>query len=66
MYDDFLDARADRAVHVGNSFATDVPGAYAAGVRSVWLDAAGVPDPDPRPDDTVRSFHEVCERPWRA
>jgi len=31
-----LNVPADRAVHVGNSLSTDVAGAHAAGLRSVW------------------------------
>jgi putative hydrolase of the HAD superfamily len=34
-----LDASADRAAHVGNSLASDVAGANAAGLRSVWVPA---------------------------
>ena len=63
---DALDASPDRAVHVGNSLTTDVPGAHAAGLRSVWLamDDVDISNPDPRPHYTVRSLHEVRERPW--
>lgn len=32
-----LDVQPGRAVHVGNSFDTDVVGAHAAGLRSVWV-----------------------------
>jgi len=65
---DRLDASPGHAVHVGNSLTTDVPGAHAAGLRSVWLamdghDVADI-DPSPRPHYTVRSLHEVRERPW--
>jgi putative hydrolase of the HAD superfamily len=60
---DALDVSADRAVHVGNSPTSDVAGAHAAGVGSVWLDD-GTTDPDPRPDHRVDSLHAVGERPW--
>lgn len=65
---DHLDASPDRAVHVGNSLTTDVPGAHAAGLRSVWLSMdhhdTYSSDPSPRPHYTVRSLHEVRQRPW--
>lgn len=63
---DHLGATPERAVHVGNSLTSDVTGAHAAGLRSVWLAADGVDisNPDPRPHYTVRSLHEVRERPW--
>jgi HAD superfamily hydrolase (TIGR01549 family) len=64
---DALAVPADRAVHVGNSLSSDVAGAHAAGVGSVWLDD-GTTDPerdaDPRPDHRVDSLHAVGERPW--
>lgn len=63
---DHLGATPDRAVYVGNSLTTDVPGAHAAGLRSVWfaMDGVDVSNPDPRPHYTVRSLYEVRERPW--
>lgn len=36
----------DRALMIGNSLATDVQGAHNAGMRTVWVNRAGVP-PDP-------------------
>lgn len=53
-----LNARANRTVHVGNSLETDVAGAHAAGVGSVWLSDAGEPA-DPEPDHTVVSLEEL-------
>lgn len=35
-----LDATPDRAMHVGNSVESDVAGAHAAGLRSVWVPGA--------------------------
>lgn len=53
-----LDVRADRTVHVGNSLESDVAGAHAAGVRSVWL--AGDDRPaDPEPDHRVPSLEDL-------
>ncbi|WP_136589358.1 HAD family hydrolase [Salinigranum halophilum] len=34
-----LDSDAETAAHVGNSLASDVAGAHAAGLRSVWIPA---------------------------
>lgn len=53
-----LDASADRAVHVGNSLASDVAGAHAAGVRSVWVPATDE-SPDPEPDHALASLAEL-------
>ncbi len=47
-------------MHVGDSLATDVPGANAAGATSVWLNRTGAPnDSDLKPDFEVRSLTEV-------
>ena len=55
-----LEASPDRAVHVGNSLSSDVAGAHAAGVRSVWLEDPETEGPvDPEPDHTVASLAEV-------
>ncbi|WP_435346142.1 HAD family hydrolase [Haloarchaeobius sp. HRN-SO-5] len=60
---DHLDTTPDRAVHVGNSLETDVRGAHAAGVRSVWL--ADGSTPDPTPTYTVEELSELTAPPWR-
>lgn len=57
-----LDVSPDRAVHVGNSLASDVAGAHNAGLGSVWLDQ-GV-DPDPAPHYTLRSMRDLHAPPW--
>jgi HAD superfamily hydrolase (TIGR01509 family) len=58
---DALDCRPGRAVHVGNSVSSDVAGAHAAGVQSVWVH--GDPDrtPEPTPDHTFPDLHAVRE-----
>ncbi|NHN41478.1 HAD family hydrolase [Halorubellus sp. JP-L1] len=61
---DDLGTTADRAVHVGNSLQTDVPGAHAAGVRSAWLHD-GTTEPDPEPHFTVERLDELATPPWR-
>ena len=55
---DALDVTPDAAAHVGNSLRSDVAGAHAAGVGSVWLEN-GTPDPAPVPDHTVQSLFEL-------
>jgi putative hydrolase of the HAD superfamily len=60
---DALDATPERAVHVGNSLESDVAGAAAAGLRSVWL-GNGVETPRPRPDFRIQSLEELRTPPW--
>jgi putative hydrolase of the HAD superfamily len=65
---DDLGASADRAVHVGNSLYSDVPGANAAGVRSVWFtggEVGGGTDPDPTPTYRLDSLSALTDPPWR-
>jgi putative hydrolase of the HAD superfamily len=54
---------ADETVHVGNSLRSDVAGAHAAGVGSVWLEQ---PDAtvDLTPDHTIESMHDLHAPPW--
>lgn len=61
-----LAATPDRAVHVGNSLATDVAGARAAGVAAAWVpDGTDVPpDPDPAPEYTLASLSDLATPPW--
>lgn len=62
---DALDTTPSRAVHVGNSPSSDVAGAHAAGVGSVWVPVAGaVPDPDPEPEYVLESLAEFRTLPW--
>lgn len=59
---DSLEGAPDEAVHVGNSLRSDVAGAHAAGVGSVWLaDGTTDPNPDPGsvPDHTIQSLSEL-------
>ncbi|MFC7227828.1 HAD family hydrolase [Salinirubellus salinus] len=61
-----LDAASDRAVHVGNSLGSDVAGAHAAGVGSAWLpDGTHDGPPEPTPDYTLDSLHDLQAPPWR-
>jgi putative hydrolase of the HAD superfamily len=58
-----LDATPATAVHVGDSLETDVAGASAAGLVSVWLsddDAVAEPTPTHR----IESIDELLSRPW--
>lgn len=65
-----LDADPERTAHVGNSLASDVAGANAAGVRSVWIsyDGDGHPDrvgsDDPTPDVALESICELTATSW--
>jgi HAD-hyrolase-like len=49
--------------HVGDSLATDVAGAVAVGIRSVWLNRTGrqLAPSDPRPDSEITSLRELRE-----
>jgi putative hydrolase of the HAD superfamily len=60
---DDLRVAADRAVHVGNSLTTDVAGAHAAGLRSVWLREDGR-EPSDDPHHVVDAPAELVEPPW--
>jgi putative hydrolase of the HAD superfamily len=53
-----LDVGPERTVHVGNSLGSDVAGARAAGVGSVWVPDTDEPA-DPEPDHTVSSLSEL-------
>ncbi|MFB6162689.1 MAG: HAD family hydrolase [Halococcoides sp.] len=57
-----LDVPADRAVHVGNSLVSDVPGAQAAGIEAAWL--ADGSDHAGRPDYVLDSMAELVDPPW--
>lgn len=59
---DALGCPADRAIHVGNSVSSDVTGAHAAGLRSVWVPADPDRDPDPEPHHSFPDLHEL--RAW--
>lgn len=60
---DQLGGDPERAVHVGNSLTSDVAGAQAAGLQAVWLRQHD-DDPDPEPDYTVDSLHDLTMPPW--
>jgi len=56
---DALDASPREAAHVGNSLRTDVTGANAAGLASVWLAPDGTSDPPA--DHRIASLRDL---PW--
>jgi FMN phosphatase YigB (HAD superfamily) len=62
----FLEADASRAVHVGNSLASDVAGAHAAGLHSAWLPDGTAGTPDPKPDYTLETLGDLTDPPWRT
>ncbi|MCU4974825.1 HAD family hydrolase [Halobacteria archaeon AArc-m2/3/4] len=59
-----LGTTPDRAVHVGNSLSSDVAGARAAGLRSVWIpDDEEAATPDLKPDWALESLSELAASP---
>jgi HAD superfamily hydrolase (TIGR01549 family) len=56
----------ERALHVGNSLDTDIPGAKAAGIGAVWVPATRDVTPDPVPDLAFETLRPLAERPWRT
>lgn len=68
---DTLSSAPERAVHVGNSFGSDVAGAHAAGLRSVHVpsgdDGADGPDDGTHsPHYRVSTLDELVGPPWRT
>lgn len=62
---DELDATPENAVHVGNSLESDVRGALAAGLRTVWVPRGeNDPDPDPQPHYVCETLAAVADEPW--
>jgi putative hydrolase of the HAD superfamily len=59
-----LGSSPEHAVYVGNSLDSDVAGAHAAGVRSVWVPAEPGVEPEPEPHHSFETLHPLCERPW--
>jgi HAD superfamily hydrolase (TIGR01509 family) len=53
-----LSASPDRTLHVGNSLGSDVAGARAAGLGSVWVPDSDEPA-DPEPDYTLSTLSEL-------
>lgn len=60
---DELGGDPERAVHIGNSLASDVAGAQAAGLQAVWLRQHD-DKPDPEPDYTIDTLHDLTTPPW--
>lgn len=62
---DDLNTAPDRTVYVGNSLATDVPGAQAAGIRAAWIPDGDPPaDPGVEPEYVLESVRDLLDRPW--
>ena len=51
-----LGCEASEAVMVGDTWATDIVGATAAGIRAVWFNRRGLPSPDPDVAAEIRSL----------
>lgn len=61
-----LGSTPERAVYVGNSLSSDVTGARAAGLDSVWIpDEGDRTDPDPQPSYVLESLADLQTPPWR-
>ena len=58
---DALHVGADEAVMVGDSWAADILGAQAAGIRAVWFNPARLPKPDStRGVDEIHALEPVA------
>ena len=56
-----LDCEPREAIHVGDRLRTDAIGARDAGLRGVWLNRGGLPNPAPQGVDEVQSLAELPE-----
>ena len=63
---DELGTTPDEAVYVGNSLSSDVAGASAAGLRSVWIPVEDDDGESPAqiPEYRVNSLEELQQPPW--
>lgn len=52
----------EEAVMVGDSLRSDIVGAQAVGLRTIWLAPRGATPGEIRPDLTMHSFGEICGR----
>ena len=52
----------EEALMVGDSLRSDIVGAHAVGLRTIWLAPRGATSGEVRPDLTIHSFGEVCGR----
>lgn len=55
-----------QAVHIGNSMASDIVGAQAAGLPAVWLRTGDTTSSDPTPEYSIDSLSELhySPMPW--
>ncbi|MCU4971898.1 HAD family hydrolase [Halobacteria archaeon AArc-m2/3/4] len=66
-----LDVSPERTIYVGNSLRSDIAGASASEIRSVWI-PYGDPERPNRtqnrfePDYTLESIEEALSRPWEG
>lgn len=56
---DRLETTADKAVMIGDSWASDVLGAYRVGIRPIWLNRYDEPCPDPAIATEIRELSEI-------
>jgi HAD superfamily hydrolase (TIGR01509 family) len=59
-----LDASRERTVHIGNSRVSDVAGARAAGLRSVWVPTEVDGRNGPDPTWISQELWKLTDPPW--
>lgn len=59
-----VDASPTSTVHVGNSRVSDVAGAHAAGLRSIWVPTDRDEGTGPVPTWQIDSLDELVDPPW--
>lgn len=63
---DSLDGSPESAVHIGDSLRTDIAGADAAGLRSVWLSNDSVGPTETQPTYQIPSVENLFPLPWES
>lgn len=59
-----LDVSPESAVHIGDSLTTDIAGAHAAGLRSVWVSTVSVPQTETAPTYQISGLDALFPLPW--
>lgn len=59
-----LDSARERTVHIGNSTVSDVAGARAAGLRSMWVPTDRDGGGGPEPTWHRRELGSLTDPPW--
>lgn len=61
---DGLGVEPESTVHIGDTISSDIAGARAAGISSVWLADDATAAPDPTPDYVLASLRDLIPPPW--